>query len=106
MTGQGTFFATGLGACGWTTSDSDYIVAISKDLFDSFGTGNPNNNPACGKMVKATYQGKSVTCKVVDRCEGCAKYDLDFTPSAFSQLADQSVGRISGMKWAWEGGAP
>ena len=37
--------------------------------------------------------GKSVLVKVVDRCEGCAYYDLDFSPSAFDQLASESEGR-------------
>lgn len=70
--GQATYYAPGLGACGWTNSASDYIVAISHSLFDSFGTGNPNNNPACGHKIQATYQGKTITVSVADRCEGCA----------------------------------
>jgi hypothetical protein len=33
---------------------------------------------------------------------GCnEETDLDFSPAAFSQLADQSVGRIFGMTWSW-----
>ncbi|PWZ01617.1 hypothetical protein BCV70DRAFT_77743 [Testicularia cyperi] len=104
--GQGTYFAPGLGACGWTNSASDHIVAISHSLFDSFGTGNPNNNPACGHKIKANYQGKSTTVTVVDRCEGCAWGDLDFTATAFKELASLSVGRLSGVTWEWVGSAP
>ena len=48
-----------------------------------------------------TDQGKSVTITVTDRCEACKITDLDFSPTAFSQLADQSIGRISGMTWNW-----
>lgn len=46
-------------------------------------------------------QGKSVTITVTDRCEACKITDLDFSPTAFSQIADQSIGRISGMTWNW-----
>ena len=41
--------------------------------------------------------GKSVTVTAVDRCVGCNTWDLDFSPSAFSKLASQSVGRLSGV---------
>lgn len=104
--GQATYYAPGLGACGWTNSDSDYIVAISHSLFDSFGTGNPNNNPACGHKIAATYGGKTITVSVADRCEGCAWGDLDFTPTGFSALADMSLGRLNGLTWSWIGAAP
>ncbi|KAI0778552.1 RlpA-like double-psi beta-barrel-protein domain-containing protein-containing protein [Trametes elegans] len=104
QTGQGTFYATGLGSCGITNSDTDYIAAVSHLLYDSFPGytgGNPNNNPVCGRKIKATYQGKSVTITVTDRCEACDTTDLDFSPAAFDQLADESVGRISGVTWDW-----
>lgn len=104
--GQATYYAPGLGACGWTNTESDYIVAVSHSLFDSFGTGNPNNNPICGHKIKATYQGKSITVSVSDRCEGCAWGDLDFTPSSFQQLAPLSKGRLDGLTWSWIGAAP
>lgn len=101
-TGDGTFYAPGLGACGKTNKPSDHIVAIGHNLFDNFpgfNGGNPNNNPVCGRSITATYKGKSVTVRVQDRCTGCSTFDLDFSPSAFSQLAPQSVGRIHGVKW-------
>ncbi|KAF8609143.1 hypothetical protein BDV93DRAFT_518002 [Ceratobasidium sp. AG-I] len=103
-TGQATFYATGLGACGITNKDTDYICAVSQLLFDGFEGytgGDPNSNPICNKKIKATYKGKSVTVTVTDRCVGCAHNDLDFSPSAFDQLADQALGRLSGMTWEW-----
>ncbi|KAF8507575.1 expansin family protein [Hysterangium stoloniferum] len=103
-TGQGTFYATGLGACGIVNADTEYIAAVSKLLYDVvpgyFGT-NPNNNPICGKKVKATYQGKSVTVVITDRCEACRPTDLDFSPSAFNTLADPAIGRLSGVSWTF-----
>jgi len=104
FTGEATFYGTGLGACGITNKDTDYICAVSHLLFDGFEGytgGNPNSNPICNKKIKATYKGKSVTVTVTDRCVGCAKNDLDFAPSAFDQLADEALGRLTGMTWEW-----
>lgn len=105
QTGQGTYYATGLGACGITNTDTDFICAVSELLFDTYPGytgGNPNNNPVCGKKITATYEGKSVTVTVTDRCTGCAQTSLDFSPSAFQQLSDLSVGRLFGMTWTWD----
>lgn len=103
-TGQATYYGTGLGSCGITSKDTDYIVAVSHLLYDGYNGytgGDPNSNPICNKKIKANYQGKSVTVTVVDRCTGCALRDLDFSPTAFDQLADQSLGRLSGMTWSF-----
>lgn len=59
----------------------------------------PSSNRACAYVIGLPDKGKSVTVRVQDRCTGCATFDLDFSPSAFSQLAPQSVGRIHGVKW-------
>ncbi|KAG2366614.1 barwin-like endoglucanase, partial [Suillus spraguei] len=99
----GTYYETGLGACGVTNTDSDYIAAVSHLLFDAYpgyDGVNPNSNPVCNQQVTATYQGKSVTVKITDRCTGCALRDLDFSPSAFNSLADESLGRID-IDWSW-----
>ncbi|CUM46027.1 uncharacterized protein AC631_02205 [Debaryomyces fabryi] len=99
--GEGTFYSTGLGACGKTSQDTDYIVAVSHILYEENQVnGNSNDNSLCGKKIKATYEGNSVEVTVVDSCEGCSENDLDFSPSAFSQLADQSLGRID-ITWEW-----
>ncbi|KAF7965857.1 hypothetical protein HWV62_41220 [Athelia sp. TMB] len=105
QTGEGTYFGTGLGACGITNSASDHIVAVSQLLFDTYpgyDGANPNNNPVCGKKITATYKGKSVSVTVTDRCVACAITDLDFTTSAFDLIADRALGRIYGMTWDWE----
>ncbi|KAI0056735.1 hypothetical protein BV25DRAFT_1547381 [Artomyces pyxidatus] len=103
LSGQGTFFTPGLGACGKTSSSSDLIVAVSTDVFNGFpGAGaDPNANPICGKTITANFQGKSVTVEVVDECPGCAANDLDFSPAAFDQLADESLGRID-ITWSFD----
>lgn len=99
--GQGTYYSTGLGSCGITSVDTDYIVAISHELYDENAKdANPNHNPLCGKKITAFYEGNHVEVTVVDRCEGCKYNDLDFSPSAFSQLANQDLGRID-ITWNW-----
>ncbi|KAL1757609.1 RlpA-like double-psi beta-barrel-protein domain-containing protein-containing protein [Schizophyllum commune] len=107
FSGDGTFYAAGLGACGITNSDTDMIAAISSTYFDAYpgATGNPNSNPICGKQIRATYGSSSVVVAITDRCAGCAgEYDIDFTPSAFSQIADQALGRIE-ITWEFVDGS-
>lgn len=101
FSGDGTFYNAGLGACGITSSDSEYIVAISEDLFDSEATPNPNNNPFCGRKITAYRNGKSVQVTVVDRCTGCSYDSLDFSPAAFNELADPAEGRVK-ITWNWD----
>ncbi|RDX52071.1 hypothetical protein OH76DRAFT_242576 [Lentinus brumalis] len=102
--GQGTFYATGLGSCGITNSDSDFIAAVSHELYDNYpgyNGANPNNNDLCNRKINATYKGKTITVRAVDRCTGCAIWDLDFSPSAFLALSPFEVGRIDGLTWEW-----
>ncbi|KAJ7622885.1 barwin-like endoglucanase [Mycena rosella] len=102
--GDGTFYAPGLGACGKTNTANQLIVAVGHGIFDSYpgATANPNKNPICGKTLKATFGGKSVTVTVEDRCAGCpGAADLDFTEAGFKKLANLDIGRIHGVKWEW-----
>ncbi|EIW76616.1 plant expansin, partial [Coniophora puteana RWD-64-598 SS2] len=100
----GTWYAVGLGSCGVSNVATDLVVAVSEQLYDTYpgytGT-NPNNNPVCGKKIQATYQGKSVTVTVTDRCTGCTLTDLDFSQGAFDKLAAESAGRLHGVTWTW-----
>lgn len=64
-----------------------------------------SNSPLIGAHV-FTYllsedAGKSVTVTITDRCGDCEQFELEFSPAAFEQLADQSVGLISGMTWSF-----
>ncbi|KAF7967785.1 hypothetical protein HWV62_33017 [Athelia sp. TMB] len=103
--GEGTYYAPGLGACGKKNSASDAIVAVSHSFFDSYkgATANSNKNPICGKEIKIHYKGKSTTAKIEDRCAGCpGKDDLDMSPEVFKKLAKESVGRIYDVTWTIE----
>ena len=106
-TGDLTYYAPGLGACGFTDSSKDNIVAVSHLVFDAVQKGSdPNQNPLCGKKIRATrYDEKvgaqrSVDLIVHDRCVGCKETDIDVTTSVFDQLADRDLGRVTAT-WAW-----
>ncbi|KAI1614136.1 RlpA-like double-psi beta-barrel-protein domain-containing protein-containing protein [Exophiala viscosa] len=101
FTGDLTYYAPGLGACGVTSTNSDKIVAISHLVFDAASTGSdPNANPLCGKKTRASRDNKSVDLSVVDRCTGCQAKDLDVTVDSFAMLADANLGRVS-VEWNW-----
>ncbi|KAK4235238.1 hypothetical protein C8A03DRAFT_36924 [Achaetomium macrosporum] len=38
------------------------------DFDPSTPNGNPNNNPLCGKRLRASYNGKNVDVTVIDHC--------------------------------------
>ena len=66
---------------------------------------NPNDNPFCKRMIRATRNKEgvgnvSIDVMVTDRCEGCAYWDLDFSPSAFEILADKDLGRVD-VTWTF-----
>ncbi|EGN94578.1 hypothetical protein SERLA73DRAFT_188551 [Serpula lacrymans var. lacrymans S7.3] len=90
--GDATYYYTGLGACGAESKDTDYIVALSTELYD--------NGAHCWQHLTVTYEGKSIDVTVVDECEGCSTYDIDLSPSAFSALAPESAGRIP-VQWTY-----
>jgi hypothetical protein len=100
-TGDLTYYAPGLGACGITSQNGDSIVAVSHIIFDAVSvSSNPNLDPLCGKMIRVRKDGKSLDLKVVDRCVGCAARDLDITEDTFAKLADVALGRVK-VEWSW-----
>ncbi|THX72231.1 hypothetical protein D6D08_05333 [Aureobasidium pullulans] len=105
--GDLTYYGTGLGSCGLTSTDSDMIVAVSHYVFDAASrSSDPNQNPLCGLKLRASRydeqvgERRSVDLKVVDRCVGCAATDIDVSPAAFDKLAARASGRVD-VTWAW-----
>lgn len=84
--GEMTYFNPGLGACGQTNNDNDAVCAVSSAVYNSGG--------ACGKTATIHYNGKTVTCKVVDLCPSCATGNIDVSPSVFQTVSPLSAGRI------------
>jgi expansin (peptidoglycan-binding protein) len=66
---------------------------MNVEQFDSFGQES-NGNPICGKKVLITYESNTVEIEITDKCPGCAYGSIDLSPTAFEQLAPESVGRI------------
>ncbi|KAG2203692.1 hypothetical protein INT46_001722 [Mucor plumbeus] len=96
--GDATYYGTGLGSCGWTSKDSEYIVALNHGQMAN--GANSNKNPNCGRSITATGPKGSVTVKIVDTCPGCANGDLDLSPAAFAKIADMAAGRVP-VSWSW-----
>ena len=83
--GEITYYAVGLGACGKDDSGKDNsanIVALSKDMM---GTQS-NSNPMCGKTITIYANGKSTTATVRDKCMGCPKNSIDVSEKVYKEL--------------------
>ncbi|KAG8731784.1 hypothetical protein FRC10_001454 [Ceratobasidium sp. 414] len=102
--------SAGIGACGWQNQDYEWVAAVGTALFQEMMPGafdreaqarnaNPNHSAACGMTATATYNGKSITLGIVDRCYACGYDDIDLAPAAFQQFADLGVGKLYGFSW-------
>jgi len=101
-TGQATYFADGLGACGITNSPSDFIVALNTP---QYGGGSPG--PECFLMITITdlNTGKSTVAQITDECPGCGYGSLDMSEGLFSFFEDISVG-VFPISWYYNDAAP
>jgi hypothetical protein len=110
-TGEITYYnpAGGYGACGTTIADSDRVVAIAHDTWDSKGTMS-NGNPWCGQAIKILNKKTGITydAKVGDKCMGtdaapCTGGNIDLT-QGFFDIAFKGVdgrGHEEWFEW-WE----
>ncbi|KAI1077043.1 barwin-like endoglucanase [Whalleya microplaca] len=92
FSGDMTYYTPGLGACGGTNNENDHIVALAPAQYGN--DANPNNAAVCGKNINIHYNGKTASAKVVDKCPGCASGSIDVAPSVFTELANESQGRV------------
>ncbi|SPO30135.1 uncharacterized protein UTRI_05974 [Ustilago trichophora] len=101
FTGHATYYDTGLGACGIVNSDTDPIVAISKDVFEQYNpsSGNPNHNSLCGRKVEISWKGKKTLAFAMDECPSCYPTSLDMSPSVFEALDCKDKGILDGIQW-------
>lgn len=86
--GKGTWFEVGTGACGYTDSDSDPIVAISAQIY-----GSGSN---CDQWIHITNtdNGYSAYGRTRDECESCSSTSLDMSPGLFEELSTLDTGEI------------
>ncbi|PRY41320.1 cysteine/serine endopeptidase inhibitor [Umezawaea tangerina] len=100
VTGNATYYdAAGFGACG-TQIDArtQLLVAVPASYWT---TANPNNDPLCrGVSVRVTYNGRTVTVPVADKCPSCDSGHIDLSQPAFSRLADTALGNIP-VTWSF-----
>ncbi|KAF2093818.1 hypothetical protein NA57DRAFT_80820 [Rhizodiscina lignyota] len=89
--GQASWYEVGLGSCGVTNTDNDWVVAL------------PANERTCGRKVKIYQPGTQIVhhATVVDTCPGCTGVrKIDLSPVVFKQFEPLNNG-IFNMCWAY-----
>ncbi|GAM38857.1 hypothetical protein EIK77_006931 [Talaromyces pinophilus] len=95
-TGDGTFYdtATSLSAPSYCNTANDgtteNVVALSQEIMDQ---------SLCGATITVTYEGKTATGTVVDKCMGCDRGSVDMSRAMFGDLASLDAGRIT-VSWS------
>jgi hypothetical protein len=86
----------GFGACGTQiNAATEMLVAVS---YQWFTTANPNADPLCsGISVQVTYNGKTITVPVKDKCPSCDATHIDLSQAAFGQFASTDPNTTPGV---------
>lgn len=88
QTGEATYYdANGSGNCSFDPSPQDLMVA-------ALNTTDYAGSQACGACLSVAGPNGTVVVRVVDRCPGCKKGDVDLSESAFAKIAPLSRGRV------------
>jgi expansin (peptidoglycan-binding protein) len=86
--GEGTYYdADGQGNCGFDASPHDLMVAAINEV--DYGVAE-----YCGAFIRVTGPTGSVDVRIVDKCPGCKRGDIDLSREAFAQIADPRLGRV------------
>ncbi|ORZ32292.1 RlpA-like double-psi beta-barrel-protein domain-containing protein-containing protein [Catenaria anguillulae PL171] len=98
--GEATYYDPGLRACEAYNGPAESIVALNAI---DFGPAVPTrNSPACFSCVRITSpsapNAAPIVAKVVDKCPGCSKGDLDLSPVVFQHFHDLGKGRFP-VEW-------
>jgi hypothetical protein len=96
--GDLTYYAVGLGACGFDDSGKDRstnIVALSHELMGPLS----NSNPFCGRTITISANGKTTTCQVRDKCMGCAVNDIDVSEAAYIEIFGSLESGRRNVQW-------
>lgn len=96
--GRATYYAVGLGACGWYNSPGDYIVALNTA---QYGGGYPG--PNCGRSITISANGVQVVAQIADQCPSCGYGDLDLSEGLFKRFASTDAG-VFQMSWWYNDG--
>lgn len=102
-TGDFTYYAVGMGSCGFTSTEDEAVVAVSHEIMSAYNGVNPNKNPLCGTYVTMNGKdGQKYKAKIVDTCPGCDMGSLDMPESLFNKVTSNGDGRVSGMEWCFD----
>jgi expansin (peptidoglycan-binding protein) len=90
--GDATYYAAdGSGNCSFDPSPADLRVA-------AFNTDDYAGSALCGACVLVKGPDGEVTVRIVDRCPGCQKGDIDLSESAFAAISPLAKGRVP-VRW-------
>ncbi|PWZ03653.1 Non-catalytic module family EXPN, partial [Testicularia cyperi] len=93
--GKGTWYKPHTrGACGSMDHSSEYIVALSSDIYSG------GKHCFRGVRVCEAGSGNCVNAKVSDLCPGCKHQSLDMSPPVFRALAPMDQGVID-IVWSF-----
>jgi hypothetical protein len=102
-TGDFTYYAVGMGSCGFTSTEDEEVVAVSHEIMSAYNGANPNKNPLCGQYVTITGKNGSKTkAKIVDTCPGCDMGSLDMPEALFNKVTSNGDGRVANMEWCFD----
>jgi expansin (peptidoglycan-binding protein) len=90
--GEGTYYdADGRGNCSFAASPNNLMVAAINGV--DYGVAD-----YCGATIRVTGPAGSVDVRIVDKCPGCARGDIDLSREAFAKIAEMRLGRVK-INW-------
>jgi expansin (peptidoglycan-binding protein) len=92
--GEATYYAAdGSGNCSFPADPGDPRVAAMNDADYA-------QSAACGACVAVDGPDGTITVRIVDRCPGCPRGDIDLSEGAFPQIAAKELGRVP-ISWRY-----
>src|SRR3954471_12629490 len=82
ISGRATYYDdAGFGACGTQINAATQMLAAAPAAY--WTTANPNNDPLCqGVSVQVSYNGRTITVPVADKCPSCDSGHIDLSAPA------------------------
>lgn len=97
--GDITYYAVGLGSCGYDDSGKDNtenIVALAGSLYTAMA-----GTDLCNKTITIEANGKSVVGQVRDKCPPCTEGSIDVSEKIFMELFGSLDSGRSAVTWSF-----
>jgi len=97
-----TYTPSGMGECGFPTSDVDPNMFAAINSNSGGGGDDYQNGLVCGACaaVSDTSNGKSITVMITDGCPSCTSSNqLDLAPGAWNSLTNNAAPGIANISW-------